>query len=200
MPVPIVQSRPLLPDEEAYRAGRPAAGVVAQALAAAASHTLGVVALRTGVQQWQMLDYTTGGVLPAAETRRVLYRPSPLAAQVWVGVWFTAAYPFGATAPAAPSKIQLTLLDDATLTPQDTAALDDIQQQDRPRGSIIAAGGNIDDTGLMQGLERLAALAWSAPLDASTLAGLDGWISVEATEAAILAVQWVEVVPAEGGV
>ena len=143
-------------------------------------------------------DYTHGPVVtvkdltdPDGECTKTLY----------VAVWYASAYAFGETAPGVTPKIQVDLVDDATLSTLDTFTVDDLPQARNPsRGARLAASGLVSTSGLLSGLEVYASNAWiESPLSVSGLSGADGWLVIEATGAQVLAVGWVEVVNAEVG-
>ena len=194
--------RPSLPSDEPYKGTRPAAGLALSGLAAAVGYEAAARALRSHLQPFQWVNPLTDDTPSAlAETRRMAYRPSPFAKTLYVAVWYASAYAFGETAPGVTPKIQVDLVDDATLSTLDTFTVDDLPQARNPsRGARLATSGLVSTSGLLSGLEVYASNAWiESPLSVSGLSGADGWLVVEATGAQVLAVGWVEVVNAEVG-
>lgn len=191
--------RPELPSDEPYKGTRPALGLAASGLAAAVGYEAAVRALRSHVQPFQWVDPLSDDTPSgSAETRRMAYRPSPFATTLYVAVWYATGYTFGKTAPGTAPKIDVDLVDDATLTVQDSFTADNIATPRNPRrGANLNNSGLTDTSGLLLGGEQYASTPWVGALDVSGLAGADGWLIIEATAAQILAVGWVEVVSAE---
>jgi hypothetical protein len=188
---------PDIPDLEALRSGRPAASGAAVPLVQAPGYTLGLRCLRTHVQPFTLEDWRDDIVPYAAETRRMLYRPSPLATRLWVGVWYGSRWRRPGTAsPPSKVEINLSIIDDATLT-----ALPGISDNlILPRPERAAFPGDWpglaftpDNSDLNFGSEQFACTPWEG-LDISGLAGLDGWVVVRAEGAAVSAVAWAELV------
>jgi hypothetical protein len=188
---------PDIPDLEALRSGRPAASGAAVPLVQAPGYTLGLRCLRTHTQPFTLDDWHDDIVPFALETRRVLYRPSPLATRLWVGVWYGSRWlrP-GTGSPPSKTELQLTIINDATLT----AIPGSIPTLNLPRperagfaGDWPSAAVRPADSDLNFGSEQFACTPWDG-VDITALNGLDGWVVVRAEGAAVSAVAWVELV------
>jgi hypothetical protein len=201
----IPRSPPDVPDVEAYKAGRPASGLGAYSLAALPSHVLGVRALRAHGSQATIADWSGGddanrGTGSPATLLRIPVRPSPLAAYLWLGVWYAAG------AAASAITIKSTLRKDASL-----AVIDQTRQWSPPPtmragAQVGVIPGSIADTvptvGLVAGRESLVSTAWLpiasadagdvGPFDLATLTGVDLWVFVEVTNCIALAAHCVE--------
>jgi hypothetical protein len=193
---------PDIPDLEALRSGRPAASGAAVPLVQAPGYTLGLRCLRTHVQPFTLEDWRDDIVPFALETRRVLYRPSPLATRLWVGVWYGANWlrP-GTGSPPSKTELQLTIINDATLTaiPGSIPSLN-LPRPERASGvSGTSAVGwipslpSLSNSGLNAGEEQFACTPWDG-VDITALNGLDGWVVVGVEGLAVSAVAWVELV------
>ena len=193
---------PDIPDLEALRSGRPAASGAAVPLMQAPGYTLGLRCLRTHVQPFTLINWRNDLVPYTAETRRVLYRPSPLATRLWVGVWYGANWlrP-GTGSPPSKTEIDVSVISDATLTA--LPGISDNLILPRPERASGVSGTSavgwipslpsLSNSGLNAGEEQFACTPWEG-LDISGLAGLDGWVAVRAEGAAVSAVAWVELV------
>lgn len=194
---------PDIPDLEALRSGRPAASGAAVPLVQAPGYTLGLRCLRTHVQPFTLINWRNDLVPYVAETRRVLYRPSPLATRLWIGVWYGANWRTAGAPSSPPSKteLQLTIIDDATLTaiPGSIPSLN-LPRPERAMGVTGASPVNwipsppsLSNSGLNAGEEQFACTPWDG-VDITALNGLDGWLVVRAEGVAVSAVAWVELV------
>jgi hypothetical protein len=187
---------PDIPDLEALRSGRPAASGAAVPLVQAPGYTLGLRCLRTHTQPFTLDDWHDDIVPYGAETRRVLYRPSPLATRLWVGVWYGSRWlRTGTSVPPSKTEIDVSVISDATLT-----ALPGVSSNlilPRPERAGFAGDWPVlvrpADSDLNFGSEQFACTPWEG-LDISALAGLDGWVAVRAEGAAVSAVAWAELV------
>jgi hypothetical protein len=193
---------PDIPDIEALRSGRPAASGAAVPLVQAPGYTLGLRCLRTHVQPFTLEDWRDDIVPYAVETRRVLYRPSPLATRLWVGVWYGANWRRPGTAsPPSKTEIDVSVISDATLTAlpgiSDNLILPRPERASGVSGTSavdwLPALASLDNSGLNSGEEQFACTPWDG-LDISGLAGLDGWVVVRAEGVAVSAVAWAELV------
>ena len=193
---------PDIPDLEALRSGRPAASGAAVPLVQAPGYTLGLRCLRTHVQPFTLINWRDDIVPFALETRRVLYRPSPLATRLWVGVWYGANWlrP-GTGSPPSKTELQLTIINDATLTAiPGSIPSPNLPRPERASGvSGTSAVGwipslpSLSNSGLNAGEEQFACTSWDG-VDITALNGLDGWVVVRAEGVAVSAVAWVELV------
>jgi hypothetical protein len=189
---------PDLPDLEALRSGRPAASGAAVSLVQAPGYTLGLRCLRTHTQPFTLNDWHDDLVPYVAETRRVLYRPSPLATRLWVGVWYGSRWrtPAGPSSPPSKTELGVAVVVDATLTTLPGASGNLIL----PRPERAAFPGDWpgvavipDNSDINFGSEQFACTPWDG-FDISGLAGLDAWVTVQAEGVAVSAVAWVELV------
>jgi hypothetical protein len=191
---------PDIPDLEALRSGRPAASGAAVPLVQAPGYTLGLRCLRTHVQPFTLEDWTDDVVPYVAETRRVLYRPSPLATRLWVGVWYGSRWrtPGAPSSPPSKTELGVAVIDDATLTTvPGTSGNLVLPRPERAGGTSavdwLPAIPSLDNSGLNAGEEQFACTLWDG-LDISALSGLDGWVVVQAEGVAVSAVAWAELV------
>jgi hypothetical protein len=194
---------PDIPDLEALRSGRPAASGAAVPLMQAPGYTLGLRCLRTHTQPFTLINWRNDLVPYTAETRRVLYRPSPLATRLWVGVWYGANWiTFGApSSPPPKTELGIAVVVDATLTTLPGASSNLVLPS--PALASEVGGMNavdwlpvipsLSNSGLNVGDEQFACTAWDG-FDISGLNGLDAWVTVQAEGVAVSAVAWVELV------
>jgi hypothetical protein len=194
---------PDIPDLEALRSGRPAASGAAVPLVQSPGYTLGLRCLRTHVQPFTLINWRDDLVPYSPEARRVLYRPSPLATRLWVGVWYGANWRTSGAPSSPPSKVEIdiSVIDDATLTALPGASGNLVLP--RPARAIGVTGASpvnwipsppsLSNSGLNAGEEQFACTPWEG-LDISGLSGLDGWVVVLAEGAAVSAVAWAELV------
>jgi hypothetical protein len=189
---------PDIPDLEALRSGRPAASGAAVPLVQAPGYTLGLRCLRTHVQPFTLEDWHDDVVPYVADARRVLYRPSPLATRLWVGVWYGSRWRTPSSPSSPPSKTELgvAVIDDATLTTvPGTSGNLILPRPDRAgfAGDWPGVATIPDNSDIIFGSEQFACTMWDG-LDISALAGLDGWVVVQAEGVAVSAVAWAELV------
>lgn len=187
---------PSLPDVEALKTARPASSGAALPLVQAPAYTLGLRALRTHTQHYT-LEFWQQDVVPmVAETRRILYRPSPLAQRLWVGAWVGAQWFGVGSSPPAKTEVKLRVINDSALAPVSSIVSLNLGRRRFPgfTGDWSPAPpfvvGNSD---LNQGSEQLASLPWDG-LDITGLNGLDGWVEVVTEGVSVLSVMWVELV------
>jgi hypothetical protein len=194
---------PDIPDLEALRSGRPAASGAAVPLMQAPGYTLGLRCLRTHVQPFTLINWRNDLVPYVAETRRVLYRPSPLATRLWVGVWYGAYWrTFGApSSPPSKTELGIAVVVDATLTTLPGASGNLILPRPERANGVSGTSAvdwipslpSLSNSGLNSGEEQFACTAWDG-FDISGLNGLDAWVTVQAEGVAVSAVAWAELV------
>jgi hypothetical protein len=172
----------VVPADEALKVSRPAAGEVANALASAVSYTAGARSCRSGCAHVMADDWPTGSGPIALGQLTVTYRPSLMASALWVGIYYGSANALG------PPAATVELLDDAGAAV--TAAVD-------LRPAATSANVPEGDSGILSGREALASVPWSDLLDATQLAGQQGWIRVDFENIAPMAVVWAELPPGD---
>jgi hypothetical protein len=172
-------------------------------LVQAPGYTLGLRCLRTHVQPFTLEDWPDDLVPYVAETRRVLYRPSPLATRLWVGVWYGANWrTFGApSSPPSKTELGVAVVVDATLTTLPGASSNLVLP--RPARAMGVSGASavnwtpaipsLSNSGLNAGDEQFACTPWDG-FDISGLNGLDAWVMVRVEGVAVSAVAWAELV------
>lgn len=189
----ITTTRPAIPNVEALKVARPAAGEVAAALAAAPTYTLAARCMRSGVLDVRSNDWQAGMAAPdGTETVRVPYRPSYLAREVWVGVWYGTGVE---TAAAATASLTVRVLN-AALVPQAGPPPPFILPEARAGSALdvlvdTLGTDNILDAGMVRGIERLTTFT----VNVVSLAGQPGFFEVAAERAGLLCVAWAELPP-----
>lgn len=195
----IPMTMPSLPEDEALKVARPASSAAALPLVLAPAYTLGLRAIRSHTHHFTLRQWQDDLVADPAETRRVLYRPSPLARRLWVGCWVGTNWRGLTGGRPAKVELQVSLIDDAALAPVGGSASLALGRPLRP-----AYTGHVwqpipafepDDSDLNSGLEQLASAPWQG-LDITGLNGLDGWVVIRAAGLSVLSTTWVELVEA----
>ena len=186
-------TRPALPNVEALKVARPAAGEVAAALAAAPTYTLAARCMRSGVLDVRSEDWRSGMAAPdGTETVRVPYRPSYLAREVWVGAWYGVG--IDTLAGGADASLTVRVLDAAGVAqPNPPPVIDLPPARESSAGPVQVDGAAvaIEDAGMVRGEERLATVV----VNVVSLAGQPGFVEVAAERVGLLCVAWAELPP-----
>lgn len=202
--IPLVP--PAIVNVEALKAGRPASGRVAHAMASMPVHVLGVRALRTSTMVLQIGDWSGGnGDRNATSTRthHLAVRPSPLAR------WAFVAVHYARKASASSSHIEIDLRKDSSLaTPGQVVRWDD-PPPTVPAGAKAAVLGLTPrpaSAGLVAGRVGVLTTGWNPasgasgdvrPFNLASLAAEDLWLRVDWVGCLVTAVTLVEIAQSE---
>lgn len=191
----IAQSPPDVPDLEAFKSGRPAAGAVAHCLAASPGHTLGLRGIRAHSMTVQLGDWTTEDRNAGTDRTQYLpFRSSPLTKEVAVVVWYAAG-------PAAsPGSITVALTkESAPTTPVASYVLTTNRTMPPDGQAAVQGSGAVPSVGLVYGREAPGLSGWApaqagevGTLDIAGNRGADLWVKVTYLRCIVTAITVIE--------